>query len=256
VIPAAVVEIVWHRDRRVVVVGLALATAAAWAWTLGGMDMAEAGSAAMLPAAWSPGHAAWMFAMWWVMMAAMMLPGAVPLVLTAAAVHRRQGEAGRPELTAGLLAAGYLAVWGLFSLAATLAQRALEGRGLIAPGAAGVAPAAAGWLSLAAGLYQLTPLKRSCLRHCRSPVRYLGRHWRPGAAGALRMGLAHGVYCLGCCGPLMALLFAGGVMNPFWIGVLAFYVLVEKVASEGPWLSLASGLGLAGIGIVLLAPVA
>ena len=137
-IPAAVVEIVWHRDRRVVVVGLALATAAAWAWTLGGMDMAEAGSAAMLPAAWSPGHAAWMFAMWWVMMAAMMLPGAVPLVLTAAAVHRRQGEAGRPELTAGLLAAGYLAVWGLFSLAATLAQRALEGRGLIAPGAAGV----------------------------------------------------------------------------------------------------------------------
>ena len=120
------------------------------------------------------------------------------------------GRGGRPELTAGLLAAGYLAVWGLFSLAATLAQRALESRGLIAPGAAGVAPAAAGWLSLAAGLYQLTPLKRSCLRHCRSPVRYLGQHWRPGATGALRMGLAHGVYCLGCCGPLMALLFAVG----------------------------------------------
>ena len=101
-------------------------------------------------------------------------------------------------------------VWGLFSLAATLAQWALEASGLIAPGAAGVAPAAAGWLALAAGLYQLTPLKRACLRHCHSPMWFLGRHWRPGATGALRMGLAHGVYCLGCCGLLMALLLPAG----------------------------------------------
>src|SRR4051812_36301441 len=124
----------------------------------------------------------------------MMLPGTAPLVLTAAAVHRRQGRPGRPELTAGLLTAGYLVGWGVFSLAATLAQWALEDRGLTAlGGTAGVTPAAAGGISLAAGLYQLTPLKRSCLRHCRSPIRFLARHWRSRATGAFRMGLAHGV---------------------------------------------------------------
>ncbi|MFL5333801.1 MAG: DUF2182 domain-containing protein [Geminicoccaceae bacterium] len=261
--PVAIVEVAPPRDLWVVAAGLALATAA-WAWTLGGdmgppmaasgMDMAEAGASAMPPTAWSPGQAALMFAMWWVMMAAMMLPGAAPLVLTAAAVHRRRGRAGWPELIAGLLTAGYLVVWGIFSLAATFAQWALEESRLIAP--EDVADAAAGWISLAVGLYQLTPLKRSCLRHCRSPIRLLGRYWRSGATGAFRMGLAHGVYCLGCCGALMVLLFAGGVMNPFWIGVLAFYVLVEKHAAEGLGLSLASGLGLAGIGIVLLAQVA
>ena len=192
----AIIEDERRSDWRVVAAGLALATAAAWTWTLGGdtvppmaapgMGMAEAGPSAMLPAAWSPGHAARMFAMWWVMMAAMMLPGVAPLVMTVAALHGR----GRAELPAGLLTAGYLVVWGLFSLAATLAQWALEASGLIAPGAAGVAPAAAGWLALAAGLYQLTPLKRACLQHCHSPMWFLGRHWRPGATGALRMGLA------------------------------------------------------------------
>jgi predicted metal-binding membrane protein len=255
VIPAAVVEIVWHRDRRVVVVGLALATAAAWAWTLGGMDMAEAGSAAMLPAAWSPGHAAWMFAMWWVMMAAMMLPGAVPLVLTAAAVHRRQCEAGRPELTAGLLAAGYLAVWGLFSLAATLAQRALEGRGLIAPGAAGVLPAAAGWLSLAAGLYQLTPLKDLCLRHCRGPMHFILHGWREGRTGALRMGTEHGLYCVGCCWGLMVILFVLGVMSLFWMAAVAAIIFAEKVLPYGLRLSRIFALAFIAFGIwIAVAP--
>ena len=118
-------------------------------------------------------------------------------------------------------------------------------------GAAG--PAVAAILLQAAGLYQLTPLQRACLRRCRSPRAFLAVHWRPGAAGAVRLGLAHGAYCVGCCWFLMALLFVGGVMNPFWIGAIAFYLLAEKLAPGGRLLSQASGLLLAGWGIVTLA---
>jgi predicted metal-binding membrane protein len=152
------------------------------------------------------------------------------------------------------VAAGYLAVWGAFSLAATLAQGGLEAAGLLAPGTmAAAAPMLAGGLLPAAGLYQLTPLKRACLRRCRSPVAFLAAHWRPGAAGAFRLGLAHGAYCVGCCWFLMALLFVGGVMNPLWIGAIALYVLAEKLAPRGRLLSRASGLLLAGWGVATLA---
>ena len=262
----SVIEATLRRDRLAVAAGLVLVALAAWAWTLagvgmtmtpsgGGMAMTRAiGAAAMTPAPWSPAHAGLVFLMWWVMMAAMMLPSAAPLVLLAAALHRRKGRDGRPALAAGVLAAGYLAVWGGFSLAATLAQWGLEDAGLLAPGTmAAAAPMLAGGLLLAAGLYQLTPLKRACLRRCRSPVAFLVAHWRPGAAGAFRLGLAHGAYCLGCCWFLMALLFVGGVMNPLWIGALALYVLAEKLAPRGHLLSRASGLLLAGWGVATLA---
>jgi predicted metal-binding membrane protein len=154
---------------------------------------------------------------------------------------------------AALLTAGYLAVWGAFSLAAALAQWSLELAGLISPRTMTAGPAIAGVILLAAGLYQLSPLKQACLRRCRSPVAFLAAHWRPGAAGAFRLGLAHGAYCVGCCWFLMALLFVGGVMNPFWIGALALYVLAEKLAPRGHLLSRASGLLLAGAGVAMLA---
>jgi predicted metal-binding membrane protein len=259
------VEAVLRRDRLVVAAGLGLVAIAAWAWTLAGVGMPMSadgddmamGTMATTPAPWSPSHAALIFLMWWVMMAAMMLPSAAPLVLLAAALHRRKGRHGRPALAAAVLTAGYLAVWGGFSLAATLAQWGLEHAGLLAPETmAGVTPALAGALLLAAGLYQLTPLKQACLRHCRSPVEFLTRHWRPGHAGAFRLGLAHGAYCVGCCWFLMALLFVGGVMNPLWIGAIALYVLAEKLAPRGRLLTRAGGLLLAGWGVATLARVA
>jgi predicted metal-binding membrane protein len=261
---SSVIEIALRRDRLVVAAGLAIVATAAWSWTLAGvgmwmgprdgMAMAEViGSAAMTTAAWSPSHAVLIFVMWWVMMVAMMLPSAAPLVLLAAALHRRTGRSGRPDMIAGVLTAGYLAVWGAFSLAATLAQWGLEFARLISPGTMAASSTVAGGILLAAGLYQLTPLKGACLKHCRSPVAFLTAHWRPGPAGAFRMGLAHGAYCLGCCWFLMALLFAGGVMNPFWIGAIALYVLAEKLAPRGHLLSRASGLLLAGAGVVMLA---
>jgi len=105
---------------------------------------------------------------------------------------------------------------------------------------------------IAAGLWQLTPIKRACLSHCQSPVSYLASHWREGWGGAFCMGLMHGIYCVGCCWFLMALLFFGGVMNLWWIGGLAAYVLVEKLLPIGNWLIYATGMGLVGWGALLL----
>jgi predicted metal-binding membrane protein len=259
-------EAALRRDRLVVAAGLALVVPMAWVWTLagvgvpmpsggGGMAMTDAvAAAATNPGPGSPPRAALAFLMWWAMMAAMMLPSAAPLVLLATAVHRRKGRDGRPDLMAALLTAGYLAAWGAFSLAAAFVQRALEVGGLASPGAqAAAGPAVAAILLQAAGLYQLTPLKQACLRRCRSPRAFLAVHWQPAAAGAFRLGLAHGAYCVGCCWFLMALLFVGGAMDPFWIGAIALYLLAEKLAPRGDLLSRASGLLLAASGIVALA---
>jgi predicted metal-binding membrane protein len=261
---SSAIETALRRDRLVVVAGLVIVAGAAWSWTLAGVGMPmdhggsmamheTIGSVATTAAAWSPSHAALIFLMWWIMMTAMMVPSAAPLVLLAAALHRRKGRDGRPDLMASLLTAGYLAVWGAFSLVATLAQWSLGLAGLISPGTMAAGPVVAGGILLAAGLYQLTPLKQACLRRCRSPVGFVTTHWQPGLAGAFRMGLAHGAYCVGCCWFLMALLFAGGVMNPFWIGAIALYVLAEKFTPRGHLLSRASGLLLAATGIVMLA---
>ncbi len=110
-----------------------------------------------------------------------------------------------------------------------------------------------GILLLAAGIYQLTPLKHACLRHCRSPLAYLGNHWRPGTLGALQMGLTHGAICVGCCWFLMGLLFFGGVMNLYWIAGIALYVLLEKTIPAGQWLSYASGVVFLAWGTRMLA---
>ena len=261
---SSLLEATLRRDRLVVAGSLSLVTLLAWGWTLAGagmpmdpdhgMTMMEViGSISTNAAAWSTSHAAMILLMWWVMMVAMMLPSASPLILLATALHRRKGRDGRPELMAALLTAGYLLVWGVFSLAATLAQWSLERDGLVSPESMTAGPAVAGGILFATGLYQLTPLKQACLRRCRSPVDFITAHWRSGAAGAFRIGLAHGAYCVGCCWFLMALLFVGGIMNPFWIGAIALYILLEKLASRGLLLSRASGLLLMGSGIAVLA---
>jgi predicted metal-binding membrane protein len=209
------------------------------------------GSMVMTPASWSPAHATLVFCMWWIMMAAMMVPSAAPLILLFAAIHRCR-HSYHPYAAVGLLTAGYLAVWGVFSLAATLMQWSFERSGLLSSQTMGVGGALAGSILVAAGLYQLTPLKQACLSRCRSPVAFLTAYWRPGLAGAFRMGLVHGGYCLGCCWFLMTLLFVGGVMNPFWIGALALYVLLEKLAPADLWLSRASGVILSSAGVLAL----
>ena len=196
-----------------------------------------------------------LLAMWWIMMIGMMLPSAAPMILTFATINRRRRSRAEPYVPTAMFASGYLLAWGGFSVLATLGQWGLEHAALFSPmDMATTSRWLGGSLFLAAGIYQVTPLKRSCLRACRSPFDFIVNHWRDGSAGALRMGLAHGLYCLGCCALLMALLFAVGVMNLLCVAALAAVVLVEKLLPFGEWTARSLGAGLAAYGVwVLLA---
>jgi predicted metal-binding membrane protein len=177
------------------------------------------------------------FFMWWTMMMAMMLPSAAPAVLTFAAVDRKLAGGGRT----GQFALGYVLMWTAFSAGAALLHLGFD-HVLPFTGMMAVKSRIAGGLVLVgAGLYQMTPLKGACLRKCQAPIFWLGRNWRTGSLGALRMGLHHGVYCVGCCAVLMAVLFYGGVMELDWILGLALYVLAEKILPANLPLRFTSG---------------
>jgi len=248
-------EYLLRRDRLVVAAGLAIVVALAWVYLAAGaaMDTDMADMAMDMPMPWSPFYAALVFVMWWVMMIAMMVPSAAPTILLFAAIRRKQGPADHPSVQAWIFCGGYLLMWAGFSLLAVLAQWALERAGLLSMAMASTSAVLGGVVLLAAGLYQLTPLKNACLRYCQSPVLFLSRYWQPGAGGALRMGLRHGGYCLGCCWFLMALLFVGGVMNLGWIAGIALYVAAEKLLPIGRALSRPAGVALCAAGAFLLA---
>jgi predicted metal-binding membrane protein len=198
------------------------------------------------PADWTFGYALLMFFMWWVMMIAMMLPSATPMILLHARVHRKAqvkaGAGGRGLGPTAAFTLGYLLAWGVFSALAAGLQWAFEGLGLLSAMTMNTTSALfAGFILLFAGTYQLTPIKQACLRHCRGPIQFLSRHWKPGSWGAFRMGLHHGAFCLGCCWGLMVILFFGGIMNLYWIAGLAVVVLLEKVIPVGPKLGMLTG---------------
>ncbi len=193
-------------------------------------------------------------AMWWVMMIAMMAPSAAPTILLYARVHRQAVSQGRSHdklAPTGAFAAGYLLIWLLFSGAAAALHWALEHWDIITEMGSKSQWLSAGVL-LAAGLYQFSPMKTACLSHCRSPGEFLSRHWRPHAAGALRLGAMHGAYCVGCCWVLMALLFVGGAMNLVWIAALTFLVVAEKLLPRGRWVGGGAGLVLIGWGLATM----
>jgi predicted metal-binding membrane protein len=144
-------------------------------------------------------------------------------------------------------------MWAGFSALAVLAQWGLDRGGLLSAAMVSTSAGLAGIILIAAGIYQFTPAKSACLRYCRSPLLFLSQHWQPRAWGALRMGLRHGGYCLGCCWFLMALLFVSGVMNLVGIAAIALYVAGEKLLPVGRWFSRASGAALIGSGAFVLA---
>ena len=233
---AAPIERLLARDRWIVAACLALACALAWVWlfrTAANMPMKGAMAAAPLPGA--PAYLAGAFVMWQLMMTAMMLPSAAPMILLYARFARGVRTQGGALASTALFAGLYLALWAIFSAAAALTQDLLARAGLISAMTLRLGSGRiAGILLILAGAWQLTPMKQACLAKCRGPVSFLTRFWRPGLAGAARLGLVHGLYCLGCCWALMALLFVGGVMSLPWVVVLAVIVLVEKLAPIGP----------------------
>ncbi len=177
---------------------------------------------------------------------------AAPTLLLYAGVMRRSGDGARAALRVYPMAAGYVLVWFGFSIAATLLQRALSTMLLLSPMMTLASPLAAGLLLMAA-LYQLTPLKRSCLESCQSPITFITTHMKPGASGAFRLGVEHGLYCLGCCWVLMLLLFAGGVMNLLVIAALMTFVLFEKLAPFGAYSARIGAIALIAAAVWILA---
>ncbi|HZY54632.1 MAG TPA: DUF2182 domain-containing protein [Reyranella sp.] len=234
-----------RRQRAVILAALAAIAALAWLYLfLAAADMTAAMAGMdrtmVIPPRGST-ELLLLFAMWWVMMVGMMLPSVAPVILTFATVNRNRAARGEPYVPSALFTAGYLLAWVGFSLAATLAQEALERANLISPmDMTTNSRLLGGLLFLAAGLYQFAPVKLACLRFCRSPLDFVVNHWRDGPGGAVRMGLTHGLYCLGCCWVLMLLLFVGGVMNLLWVAFLGVVVLVEKL-SAGPWMGRIGG---------------
>lgn len=198
-----------------------------------------------------PGVAA-LFAMWAAMMAAMMLPSAAPAIALYGGLVRKHAERGGALPAVGIFVAGYLLAWTAFSAAAALLQAALQHFMLLDGMMASSSAALSAALLAAAGLYQLTPLKDRCLSKCREPVAFFVTHWRPGAAGALRMGMHHGAYCVGCCAVLMLVLFAVGVMHLAWIAALAVLVLVEKLLPGGRLAGRFAGVALIVLGLGML----
>jgi predicted metal-binding membrane protein len=182
-----------------------------------------------------------------------MIPSALPTILLHARVQRpHRDDASEASKLALLFAAGYLVAWAAFSIVATTAQWALTSMGLLSPMTMSAGAIVGAALFVLAGLYQLSPLKNACLRHCRSPAEFLAMHHRPGRFGAFTTGAHHGLYCVGCCWLLMALLFAGGVMNLLWVVALAVLVLLEKLLPHGQWVARASGIAMLAIAGYLL----
>jgi predicted metal-binding membrane protein len=207
---------------------LVAASLAAWLVTVDRMDGMDAGPGTDL------GQLGWFLGMWATMMAAMMLPSAAPMVMLVERVSRdRDGGRRRGAALATVFAAGYLAVWAGFGLVAYGVYRALAGADLSVLSWDGGGRWVAGAVVAAAGVYQLTPLKRICLRHCRSPLHFLLHGWHSGTIGALRMGALHGLYCTGCCWGLMLVLFAVGVMSLPWMIVVALVIFAEKILPFG-----------------------
>lgn len=279
-------ESLLRRDRVIVAASLAALTVIAWTYTLwlaaamnidgmsmsgpgmgadmrmdpamemDGMEM-DAGAALSLgtvlgisPRPWSSVEAGVTLTMWVVMMVGMMLPSATPMILLYARVGRQSRKEGKPFAATGFFAGGYLLAWVGFALAATLAQWLMEGT-LLSPALASASRIFSGAVLIVAGLYQWTPLKDACLSQCQAPIVFLQRHggFRRDPAGAVGLGLHHGLYCIGCCWALMTLLFVGGIMNVLWIAAIAIFVLAEKVFFPGRLLSRIAGTLLIAAGL-------
>lgn len=283
--PAAPIERLLRHDRALTLSGLLVLCALTWLYVVGGaglgmpawemttlsplpraagapaapmpeMPMAGMAMPASGPAFADAAYWALLVAMWFAMMVAMMVPGAAPAILLFARVQRHaEVQVGAPSsaLPAGQFAAAYLVAWLAFSILAASLQLLLQRAGVLADA---TMASRLRWLSgavlVAAGAYQFTPFKHACLAHCRSPAAFLAHHWRPGRFGAWRLGLRHGMYCLGCCWVLMALLFVGGVMNLLWIGALTALVLVEKLAPGGRGVARVAGLAMIAWGVLVL----
>jgi predicted metal-binding membrane protein len=247
------------RDRAVVGAGLAGVTVLAWLYlfhmasAMSEMERhAAMGMAMPFMQEWGAVDLLLLFLMWVVMMVAMMLPSAAPMILMFTTIERRRPELRRIART-GIFILGYVTAWTTYSALAVIAQWGLHSAALLSPAMVSTSPYLGGALLIVAGVFQWTPFKAACLTSCRSPLAFLLSEWREGVRGALRMGVRHGIYCVGCCWALMALLFVAGVMNLAWVAGIAAFVLLEKAVPAGDRLGRVAGLVLVVAGGFVMA---
>jgi predicted metal-binding membrane protein len=247
-----------RRDRFIVVVLLVAVAVLAWAFTVHQARLMDAMEAAMwrdmnmsmngMEPSWTPVDALLLFVMWSAMMAAMMVPGASPMVAAFAAINRRRRERNAPHVPTAIFLFGYLVAWAGFSLLATVLQWLLQRTGLLTSMMQSASYSFSAALFLAAGLYQFSSLKERCLSLCRSPDGFILSEWRDGALGAAVMGLRHGLFCMGCCAALMVLLFAVAVMDLRWVAALTVLVTAEKLLPGAKFWRVGIGMALLVIG--------
>jgi predicted metal-binding membrane protein len=263
------------RPRAIVLAGLLVITLLAWSWLIqlsatmqpapmpemaamdmSGMDMGNMNMGTMAPSLepWSLAHGLFLFAMWAVMMVGMMTPSVTPMVLIYQRIAQQANASGHDFASVGWFFCGYLAAWVVFAALATLVQWGLESIALLSPMMKSSSDLFAGTVLLAAGIYQWLPLKDACLSRCRAPLAFVQQHggFQASFDGSLRLGFVHGMYCIGCCWALMALLFAGGVMNILWIAALMILVLLEKILPGARWLTRIAGLAFIVGGVWLI----
>lgn len=241
-------------ERALIATALALLTVLAWAYlatgsSADGMAMPMAGSGGN---AWNPHLLGISLIMWAVMMVAMMLPSATPMIMTCVKVYQHRKVSRRAMSPTGLFLAGYLTVWTGFGVVAALLQWSLHQTALLSSAMGHLGPVSGGVLLIMAGAFQFSHLKQACLGKCQSPLGFLMTEWREGLAGAFVMGVRHGAFCTGCCWALMLLMFVGGVMSLVWMIGLAIYFLAEKLLPWQRLFSQVTGLVLIASGTLIL----
>jgi len=251
-------EYLLKRDRLVIIGGLFFITILSWLYIIYlyrqmvYMDMNALFFAMPMTPEWTSADFILLLLMWLVMMIAMMTPSVAPLILVFAKVNRERKLQDHPFVNAGYLITGYFFVWAAFSVAATALQWLLQQIAWLNPEMKTTNKILGGIILILTGIFQFTPLKKTCLTYCRSPLNFVLLHWKEGKQGALRMGIENGFYCLGCCWMLMVLLFVAGIMNLLWVALIALFVLVEKISQTIRWIPYVAGFALIAYGILFL----
>jgi len=258
VLSALTLAILPRRNLVLTIATIGLITALAWAYLIHldrrmstdmEYDKAMAAMGMTVHIAWTAGDALFAIGMWVVMMVGMMAPAASPVLMLFAAAQVKR-DPGRATLSVVVFAVGYAAVWIGFSVGIVFVQWILQRTALLTNAMVAADPRIAGTILIFGGIYQLTPWKNRCLVHCRSPLGFLMTNWRDGRFGAFRMGLRHGIYCLGCCWALMGILFVVGVMNLVWVAALTGLVMLEKLAPVGAIIARVTGAAMIAVGVI------
>lgn len=251
-------EAILKKDRLILIICLVGISIISWGYIvylykqMYPMNMKAFLFAMPMTAAWSLTDFLLLFLMWFVMMVAMMTASVAPLILIFAMVNRQKQQQQNPYVPAGYLFAGYYFTWAIFSLLATLLQWALQQVNWLNPDMVITHKILGAGILIVAGIFQFTSLKQRCLTHCQTPVDFIHKKWAAGKTGAFKMGIQNGIYCLGCCWILMAVLFVAGIMNLLWIALITLFVLLEKLVPQYKWISFIAGAALIGYGMFML----